>query len=165
MRVLFILLLLVSVNAFASDVYQASGVLQYQANGQPMIAKPFSIGTFSDIGSCNSEVANQNNLYLQDTPNPSGTKVNAAQKVDAICYPVLPVQQPGYWIVGTGQVQQGNVAPQPIDTKIGPFATSAICEAKLLIAKGLKLQNTPKSGNNVGYGFNGDCVFLLSTSY
>jgi len=151
-----------SSTAQASDVYQAFGVTQYQTSGQNMTAKPFSVGTFTDATSCNAEVANQNNLSLSYTPK---SNTGAGQKVDAICHPVLSVQQPGYWIIGTSQVQQSNVASQSLDTKIGPFATLPICNARLVVAKGLTLQNTPKSVNNVGYALDADCVYLLSTSY
>jgi len=155
---LSIVLLTLAFNVFANDVYMAVGVKQYQESGKNMIAQGFSVGQFSDSSSCNAEVANQNNLTLQNTPKSSN---NSAQRVDAICHPILPVQMPGYWIVGTGQIQQNNVATQPIDTKIGPFATAAICNARLTLAKALTLQNTPKTGNNVGYALDGDCVYLL----
>lgn len=140
-------------NSFATVVlWEAEGVEQYQQFGKPMQAISFSVGNFQTLSACNDAIANHNNL-MDATIKTPGSGSDAKVKVDAICHAVIPLQLPGWHVIGVRQVQRGNASAsdtsQALPVSIGPFVDEATCNAAITAQKSLTLQNTPLSSQNV----------------
>lgn len=133
-------------------LWQAVGIEQYQQAGQQMRALSFDVGNFQSETACNSAIASHNNLLIPGTITP-GSSTNAKVNVDAMCHAVLPLQLPGWHVIGVRQVQRGTSSSsdpsQALPVSIGPFVDEATCKSAITAQKSLTLQNTPLTGQNV----------------
>lgn len=144
--------------------YQASGVEQYQQAGQQMKALTFDVGNFQTLAACNSAIAAHSNLMDATVKTPASSN-DAKVRVDAICHAVLPLQLPGWHVIGVRQVQRGNASAsdqsQALPVSIGPFADEPTCKAAISMQKSLTLQNTPLSDSNVFTSLTAKCHKLF----
>ena len=162
---LSIILLAVSFSAQATTYfYQSSGVEQYQQAGQQMKALTFDVGNFQTLAACNAAVAAHSNLMDATIKTPASGN-DAKVRVDALCHAVLPLQLPGWHVIGVRQVQRGNASAsdpsQALPVSIGPFADEPTCKAAITAQKSLTLQNTPLSDQNVFTSLTAKCHKLF----
>ena len=161
--ILFLSLLSFSAQA-TTYFYQASGVEQYQQAGQQMKALTFDVGNFQTLAACNAAVAAHSNLMDATVKTPASGN-DAKVRVDALCHAVLPLQLPGWHVIGVRQVQRGNsIAADPsqaLPVSIGPFADEPTCKAAITAQKSLTLQNTPLSDQNVFTSLTAKCHKLF----
>ena len=162
---LSIILLAVSFSAQATTYfYQASGVEQYQQSGQQMKAMTFDVGNFQTLAACNAAVAAHSNLMDATTKTPASSN-DAKVRVDAICHAVLPLQLPGWHVIGVRIVQRGNASAsdpsQALPVSIGPFPDETACKAAITAQKSLTLQDTPLSNLNVFTSLTAKCHKLF----
>lgn len=160
-----LLLTLISFSAQATTYfYQASGVEQYQQAGQQMKALTFDVGNFSTLAACNAAVAAHSNLMDATIKTPASSN-DAKVRVDALCHAVLPLQLPGWHVIGVRQVQRGNTIAadqsQALPVSIGPFIDETACKAAIVEQKSLTLQNTPLSDSNVFTSLTAKCHKLF----
>lgn len=158
-------LFVVSFSAQATTYfYQASGVEQYQQFGQQMRVIAFNVGNFLTLSSCNSAIADHSNLMDATVKTPASGN-DAKVRVDAICHAVLPLQLPGWYVIGVRQVQRGNTSAsdpsQALPVNIGPFVDEPTCNAAITAQKSLTLQNTPLSSHNVFTSLTAKCHKLF----
>jgi len=140
-------------NSLATVVlWEAVGVEQYQQSGQQMRALSFDVGNFQTLAACNAAISNHNNLMDATIKTPASSS-DAKVKVDAICHAVIPLQLPGWHVIGVRQVQRGTSSAsdpsQALPVSIGPFVDEPTCNAAITAQKSLTLQNTPLSSQNV----------------
>lgn len=144
--------------------YQASGVEQYQQSGRQMVAVPFDVGNFQTLAACNAAVAAHSNLMDATIKTPASGN-DAKVRVDALCHAVLPLQLPGWHVIGIRQVQRGSASAsdpsQALPVSIGPFADEPTCKAAIAAQKSLTLQNTPLSDQNVFTSLTAKCHKLF----
>lgn len=161
--ILFLFLLSFSAQA-TTYFYQASGVEQYQQAGQQMKALTFDVGNFQTLAACNAAVAAHSNLMDATIKTPASSN-DAKVRVDAICHAVLPLQLPGWHVIGIRQVQRGSASAsdpsQALPVSIGPFADEPTCKAAITVQKSLTLQNTPLSDQNVITSLTAKCHKLF----
>lgn len=163
MKKLLITLVLLTFTVAANatvTLYQAAGVLQYQQSNQSMKAQNFDVGNLLSLSACNSAIANHAHLLRDGSVTP-GNNQNSRTRLDAICHAVIPPQLPGWFGLGQAQVQQSNQPSQPLQVKIGPFATYSACKIAFNRQKTLTLQNAPITDNNVAYKLDGDCYQMM----
>lgn len=166
MRLILILsLFLLSFSTQATTYfYQASGVEQYQQAGQQMKALTFDVGNFQTLAACNAAVAAHSNLMNATVKTPASSN-DAKVRVDALCHAVLPLQLPGWHVIGVRQVQRGSASAsdpsQAFPVSIGPFADEPTCKAAITAQKSLTLQNTPLSDSNVFTSLTAKCHKLF----
>lgn len=163
--ILIVTALFVASNANATVTFwQAVGVEQYQQANQKMVALSFDVGNFQTLASCNNAIANHNNLMDATIKTPASGN-EAKVRVDAICHAVIPLQLPGWHVIGVRQVQQGNTSAsdtsQAIPVSIGPFTDEDTCKAAITAQSTLTLQHTPLSEKSVSTTLTAKCHKLF----